>query len=72
MEHSFDKELKLEDAPSCLVEMFETHDHIPQAIIIVLGVNSIGAISKAQMRASRRYDNRLHGAVGPGLPTTTD
>ena len=31
--------------------MFETHDHIPQAIIIVLGVNSIGAISKAQMRA---------------------
>ena len=51
MEYSFDKELKLEDAPPCLVEMFETHDHIPQAIIIVLGVNSIGAISKAQMRA---------------------
>ena len=51
MEYSFDKELKLEDAPPCLVEMFETHDHIPQAIIIVLGVNSIGAISKVQMRA---------------------
>ena len=31
--------------------MFETHDHIPQAIIIVLGVNSIGAVSKAQMPA---------------------
>ena len=51
MEYSFDKALKLEDAPPCLVEMFETHDHIPQAIIIVLGLNSIGAISKAQMRA---------------------
>ena len=50
MEYSFDTALKLEDAPPCLVEMFETHDHIPQAIIIVLGVNSIGAISKAQMR----------------------
>ena len=32
--------------------MFETHDHIPQAIIVVLGVNSIGAVSKAQMRAT--------------------
>ena len=51
MEYSFDKALKLEDAPPCLVEMFETHDHIPQAIIIVLGVNSIGAVSKLQMRA---------------------
>ena len=29
----------------------KTHDHIPQAIIIVLGVNSIGAVSKAQMWA---------------------
>ena len=41
----------MEDAPPCLVEMFEIHDHIPQAIVIILGVNSIGATSKAQMHA---------------------
>ena len=51
MEYSFDKALKLEDAPPCLVELFKLHDHIPQAIVIILGANSIGATSKAQMRA---------------------
>ena len=51
MEYSFDKVLRLEDAPPCLVELFELHDHIPQAIVIILGANSIGATSKAQMRA---------------------
>ena len=51
MEYSFDKKLRLEDASQCLVEMFEIHDHIPQAIVIILGVNSIGATTKAQMRA---------------------
>ena len=51
MEYSFDKALKLEDAPPCLVELFELHDHIPQAVVIILGANSIGATSKAQMRA---------------------
>ena len=60
MEYSFDKALRLEDAPPCLVELFELHDHIPQAIVIILGANSIGATSKAQMRAAcRRYDNGL-------------
>ena len=51
MEYSFDKALRLEDAPPCLVELFELHDHIPQVIVIILGANSIGVTSKAQMRA---------------------
>ena len=41
----------MEDVQNQLLEMFQIHDHIPQAIIIIAGTNNIGNCSKAQMWA---------------------
>ena len=41
--------------------MFQIHDHIPQAIIIIAGTNNIGNCSKAQMRA--RSEDMVTDAV---------
>ena len=50
-EYHFEADLKMEDVQNQLLEMFQIHDHIPQAIIIIAGTNNIGNCSKAQMRA---------------------
>ena len=41
----------MEDVQNYLLEMFQIHDHIPQAIVIIAGTNNIGVCSKAQTRA---------------------
>ena len=41
----------MEDVQNQLLEMFQIHDHIPQAIIIIAGTINIGNCSKAQMWA---------------------
>ena len=50
-EYHFEADLKMEDVQNQLLEMFQIHDHIPQAIIIIAGTNNIGNCSKAQMWA---------------------
>ena len=50
-EYHFESDLKMENVQHHLLEMFEIHDHIPQAIVILAGTNNIGACSKAHMRA---------------------
>ena len=51
----------MEDVQNQLLEMFQIHDHIPQAIIIIEGTNNIGNCSKAQMWA--RSEDMVTDAV---------
>ena len=51
----------MEDIQNKLLEMFQIHDHIPQAIVIIAGTNNIGNSSKAQMRA--RSEDMVTDAV---------
>ena len=51
----------MEDVQNQLLEMFQIHDHIPQAIIIIAGTNNIGSCSKAQMWA--RSEDMVTDAV---------
>ena len=60
-EYHFEADLKMEDVQNQLLEMFQIHDHIPQAIIIIAGTNNIGNCSKAQMRA--RSEDMVTDAV---------
>ena len=50
-EYHFEADLKMEDVQNHLLGMFQIHDHILQAIVIIAGTNNIGICSKAQMRA---------------------
>ena len=50
-EYHFEAALKMEDVQNQFLEMFQIHDHIPQAIVIIAGTNNIGICSKAQMQA---------------------
>ena len=50
MEYSFDKDLQLQDVQLRLLEMFQIHDHLPQVILLVAGINNVGKSSKAQVR----------------------
>ena len=51
MEYSFDKDLQLQDVQHKLLEMFQIHDHIPQVVLLVMGINNVDKSSKAQVRA---------------------
>ena len=51
MEYSFDKDLQLQDIQQRLLEMFQIHDHMPQAVLLVVGINNVGKSTKAQVRA---------------------
>ena len=51
MEYSFDKDLQIQDIQHRLLEMFQIHDHIPQVVLLVVGINNVGKSSKAQVRA---------------------
>ena len=51
LEYHFEVDLKMEDVQNHLLEMFNIHGHIPQAIVIIARTNNIGMCSKAQMRA---------------------
>ena len=60
-EYHFQADLKMEDVQNQLLEMFQIHDHIPQAIVIITGTNNIGNSSKAQMQA--RSEDMVTDAV---------
>ena len=51
MEYSFDNNLRIQEIPKQLLEMFNIYEHLPQAVIIICGVKDIGYCSKAQLRA---------------------
>ena len=71
-EYHFEADLKMEDVQNQLLEMFQIHDHIPQAIVIIAGTNNIGICSKAQMRA--RSEDTVTDAVAlwaKSLPDST-
>ena len=51
MEYLFDNELRIQDIPKQLLEMFNIYDHLPQVLIIICGLKDIGHCSKAQLRA---------------------
>ena len=71
-EYHFEADLKMEDVQNQLLEMFQIHDHIPQAIIIIVGTNNIGNCSKAQMWA--RSEDMVTDAVAlwtKALPEST-
>ena len=51
MEYSFDNDLRIQEIPKQLLEMFNIYDHLPQVVIIICGIKDIGHCSKAQLRA---------------------
>ena len=72
LEYHFEVDLKMEDVQHQLLEMFQIHDHNPQAIIIIAGTNNIGVCSKAQMQV--RSEDMVTDAVAlwaKALPEST-
>ena len=57
MEYFFDKDMMLQDVQHKLLEMFQIHDHIPQVVLLVVGINNISKSSKAQV--SSRCEDML-------------
>ena len=50
-EYFFDEDLTMDKVPHQLADMFNVHDHLPQVVILLIGSNDLGTISKAQLRA---------------------
>ena len=42
MEYSLDKDLQLQYVQLPVLEMFQIHDHLPQVILLVAGINTVG------------------------------
>ena len=51
MKYSFDNDLRIQEIPKQLLEMFNIYDHLPQVVIIICGIKDIGHCSKAQLKA---------------------
>ena len=49
MEYSFDNDLRIQEVPKQLLEMFNIYDHLPQVVNIICGIKDIGHCSKAQL-----------------------
>ena len=50
-EYFFDDNLTMAQTATQVADLFNIHDHTPQAIVLVVGANDLGTISKAQLRA---------------------
>ena len=40
----------MHQVPNAFLEMLNIHDHLPQALVLVVGANDIGVVTKAQAR----------------------
>ena len=43
--------MMITEVPTQLAEMFHLYNHVPQAVVVIVGSNDLGKISKAQLRA---------------------
>ena len=50
MEYHFEVDLQMHKVPNAFLEMLNIHDHLPQALVLVIGANDIGVATKAQAR----------------------
>ena len=51
MEYHFEVDLQMHQVPNAFLEMLNIHDHLPQALVLMVGTNDIGVATKAQARA---------------------
>ena len=50
MEYHFEVDLRMHQVPNAFLEMLNIHDHLPQALVLVIGANNIRMVTKAQAR----------------------
>ena len=48
MEYHFGVDLRMHQVPNAFLEMLNIHDHLPQALVLVVRTNDIGVATKAQ------------------------
>ena len=48
LEYQFDMDLRMHQVPQAFLGMLNTHDHLPQAVVIQVRTNDIGVATKAQ------------------------
>ena len=65
MEYHFEVDFRMHQVPNAFLEMLDIHDHLPQALVLMVGTNDIGVATKVQARA-RAEDmlTRHYGNVG--------
>ena len=51
MEYHFEVKLRMHQVANAFLEMLNIHDHLPQALVLVVGANDIGVATKVQARA---------------------
>ena len=48
MEYHFEVDLRIHQVPNAFLEMINIHDHLLQALVLMVGTNDIGVATKAQ------------------------
>ena len=51
MEYHFEVDFRMHQVPNAFLEMLDIHDHLPQALVLMVGTNDIGVATKAQAQA---------------------
>ena len=46
MEYSFDNDLRIQEVPKQLLEMFNIYSHLPQVVIIILGLKTLDTVQR--------------------------
>ena len=49
MEYHFEVDFSMHQVPNAFLEMLDIHDHLPQALVLMVGTNDIGVATKAQV-----------------------
>ena len=72
IEYHFEVDLRMHQVASAFLEMLDIHDHLPQALVLVVGTNDIAVVTKSQ--AHMRAEDMLTDIsvrwekVKPGTP----